>query len=87
MATFALLMTGCQTPGSWMTVEPVRPIAPSPAICAPSLTEPERPAMAAVNQIAAAYILALQGHARAAWAIIEKERQRRCETEAVVERT
>jgi len=43
--------------------------------------------MAAVNQIAAAYILALQGHARAAWAIIEKERQRRCKTEAVVERT
>lgn len=43
--------------------------------------------MAAVNQIAAAYILALQGHARTAWAIIEKERQRRCETEVVVERT
>ena len=76
-------MTGCQTPASWMTVEPVRQIAPSPAICAASLTEPERPPLAAVNQIAAAYILALQGHARAAWAIIEKERQRRCEMDAI----
>ncbi|WP_306016638.1 hypothetical protein [Oceanicaulis sp. MMSF_3324] len=39
--------------------------------------------MAAVNQVAAAYILALQGHARAAWTIIDKERQRRCEPELV----
>ena len=39
--------------------------------------------MAAVNQVAAAYIVALQGHARAAWTIIDKERQRRCETDPV----
>ena len=69
MATFALSITGCQTPASWMTVEPVRPVAPSPSLCAPSPAEPERPAMAAVNQVAAAYIVALQGHARAAWTI------------------